>query len=67
MTRWERFAKEKGIHKTKKTRMVYDDASGDMLPRWGYGAKQNDPMTNWLIEVPNNAGKTKRERERARK
>ena len=36
-TRWERFAKEKGIKKRKKSsRMVYDEQKGEWRPRWGY-------------------------------
>ncbi|KAI9136980.1 ribosome biogenesis regulatory protein-domain-containing protein [Paraphysoderma sedebokerense] len=54
-TKWERFAKEKGIQKRKKTRMVFDDAAGEYRPRWGYGSAQNDSMKNWVIEVPKNA------------
>ena len=34
-TRWEQFAKEKGIQKKKKDRMVYDDATKEWRPQWG--------------------------------
>ncbi len=54
MTRWEKFAKAKGIQKTKKTRVAYDEASGDYKPRYGYKGAEDKKMENWLIEVPGN-------------
>lgn len=37
-TRWEKYAKEKGIRKSKKRdRLVYDEATGEYKPRYGYG------------------------------
>jgi regulator of ribosome biosynthesis len=56
-TRWERFAKEKGIQNRKKSRKVFDEASGEYRPRWGYGSAKNDPMNDWVIPVPENSGK----------
>lgn len=37
-TRWEKFAKEKGIEKRKRGRMVWDELQKDWVPRWGYGS-----------------------------
>ncbi|ORZ36990.1 ribosome biogenesis regulatory protein-domain-containing protein [Catenaria anguillulae PL171] len=54
-TRWEKFAKEKGIQKRKKSRMEYDEATGEYRPRWGYGSAKNDAANDWLIPVPKNA------------
>mgnify|MGYP001615449287 CR=1 FL=1 len=34
-TRWEAFAKEKGIQKKKRSRKVFDEATQDWVPRWG--------------------------------
>ncbi|KAF9937715.1 Rhodanese- sulfurtransferase [Mortierella alpina] len=51
-TRWEKFAKAKGIVNRKKERMVYDDASGEYKPRWGYKAINDDGTKDWIIEVP---------------
>jgi hypothetical protein len=36
LTRWEKFAKEKGIAKKKKDLMVYDEQSKEWKPRFGY-------------------------------
>ena len=49
-TRWEQFAKEKGIVNRKRDRMVWDDQSQSMKPRWGYG-RANDDTKDWAIPV----------------
>ncbi len=38
LTKWERFAKEKGIQKTKRSRMVFDEITKTWVPRWGPGS-----------------------------
>jgi len=53
LTKWEKFAKEKGIQKRKKSRMVYDEDKEQYMPRWGY-KKANDEGTAWA--VPAKAG-----------
>lgn len=35
LTKWERFAKDKGIEKKKRSRMVYDEITKTFVPRWG--------------------------------
>lgn len=55
LTRWEKFAKAKGIQKRKKERMVYDEQKGKYVPRWGYAGGEKDKLDDWLIEVPQNA------------
>jgi hypothetical protein len=35
-TRWEKFAKDKGIQKKKRDRMIYDEDSQQFMPRFGY-------------------------------
>lgn len=36
-TRWEKFAREKGIKNRKKERMVFDEVTQTWKPRYGYG------------------------------
>ena len=48
-TRWEKFAKEKGITKKKKTRMAFDEEKQEYAPAWGY--KRTDDLSDWAIEV----------------
>jgi len=54
MTKWEEYAKGKGILNKKRSRMVFDEASQEYKPRWGY-KRANDDTKDWLIEVPSNA------------
>ena len=55
-TRWEEYAKVKGITKRKKGRMVWDEAAKEWKPRWGY-KRANDETKDWVIEVPTQAGR----------
>lgn len=36
-TKWEKFAKEKGIVKKRRDRLVLDEATGEYVPRYGKG------------------------------
>ncbi|KAL8269339.1 hypothetical protein Esti_006729 [Eimeria stiedai] len=40
LTRWEQFAKAKGIKKRKRSRLVWSDEAGDWVPRWGPHSKK---------------------------
>jgi regulator of ribosome biosynthesis len=53
-TTWEMFAKAKGIKNRKRSRMVFDEASQEWKPRWGY-KRINDPKDQWMVEVPDKA------------
>ncbi|XP_034025593.1 ribosome biogenesis regulatory protein homolog [Thalassophryne amazonica] len=53
-TKWEQFAKLKGIQKKKKTSLVWDGVAKEWRRRWGY-KRANDDTKNWLIEVPERA------------
>ncbi|KRZ94572.1 Ribosome biogenesis regulatory -like protein [Trichinella sp. T8] len=50
-TKWEEYAKMKGIQKRKRTRMIWDETAQDWKPRWGYN-RANDNTKDWLIEIP---------------
>lgn len=54
LTKWQEFAKLKGIKNKKKSRMVWDEKSQSYKPRWGY-KRANDNTKEWVIEVPGNA------------
>lgn len=56
-TKWEQFAKLKGIQKKKKTNLVWDETAKEWRRRWGY-KRANDDTKEWLIEVPENANST---------
>ncbi|KAF7691630.1 ribosome biogenesis regulatory protein homolog [Silurus meridionalis] len=53
-TKWEQFAKLKGIQKKKKTNLVWDEVHKEWKRRWGY-KRVKDDTKEWLIEVPENA------------
>jgi len=36
LSRWEQFAKSKGLKKTKKDKKVYDEILGKWVPTYGY-------------------------------
>lgn len=48
-TKWEEFAKSKGIVKQKKSRMEWDERTQSYAPRWGY-KRANDDSQEWAIE-----------------
>lgn len=50
-TKWEKFAKEKGIKKTKRDRMVFDEESDEFKPRFGYKRAKNGIEDIPIIEV----------------
>ncbi|KAI8993186.1 ribosomal biogenesis regulatory protein [Pilobolus umbonatus] len=54
LTRWEKFAKVKGIQNKKRDRMVLNEETGEYSPRWGYkGAKKEGKLDeDWLLPVP---------------
>jgi regulator of ribosome biosynthesis len=52
-SKWERFAEERGISKKKRSRLVYDEASKDWVPRWGANSiKHKADKQDWVMEVP---------------
>lgn len=53
-TKWEKFAKARGIVKHKRSRMVFSEEKQDYAPRWGY-KRANDDTTDWMKVMPDNA------------
>lgn len=51
LTRWEKFAKAKGIVKRKKGSHLYDEDAQKWRPRHGAKSKKNDSMANWITEL----------------
>lgn len=50
LTRWEKFAKEQGIQKKKKDKIVFDEDTGEWKRRYGYGGV-NDERKEWVLEA----------------
>lgn len=48
----ELFAKKKGIKaKQRDGKLVYDEETGEWVPKWGYKGKNKDVENQWLVEV----------------
>ncbi|KAH6839675.1 ribosome biogenesis regulatory protein-domain-containing protein [Alternaria rosae] len=51
-TKWDKFAAKKGIkNKKRDTKLAYDEATGDWVPKWGYKGKNKAGENDWLVEV----------------
>lgn len=57
LTKWEQFARLKGIRPTRKKRgtLVWDEAAKEWRRRWGYRRAGPDAKRSWLLEVPEGA------------
>jgi len=59
MTKWEKYAKEKGIDKKKKkSRLVWDDVVQKWVPQFGYKKVQVEQEKNWMMPLKGNAPDT---------
>ncbi|OCH95939.1 RRS1-domain-containing protein [Obba rivulosa] len=54
-TKWEQFAKAKGIQHSKKEKKVWDEEKQDWVDRWGWKGANKQLESQWLTEVPANA------------
>jgi len=54
LTKWEEFAKAKGIKKRQKDKKVYDEELDQWVPSYGYKRFKADEDKNWVLEVPKN-------------
>ncbi|CAL4063984.1 unnamed protein product [Meganyctiphanes norvegica] len=52
LTKWEQYAKDKGIQQKKKNKKVWDETLKRWVPRWGMRKNQADKEKNWVMEVP---------------
>jgi len=55
LTKWEKFAKEKGISHRKKEKAIWDEEKQEWVNRWGWKGKNKELEGQWLTEVPANA------------
>lgn len=54
-TKWEKFARAKGIQSRRRDKKVWDEESQTWVPRWGWKGRNKAEETQWLHEVPANA------------
>ena len=55
-TKWEQFAKAKGIQHKKRDKRVWDEEKQEWVNRWGWKGANKDKEVQWATEVPANAG-----------
>ncbi|XP_069952098.1 ribosome biogenesis regulatory protein homolog [Cherax quadricarinatus] len=55
ITKWEQYAREKGIKRGKKDKKVWDEVLKQFVPRYGYRKILAEKEKNWVKEVPDNA------------
>jgi regulator of ribosome biosynthesis len=54
LTKWEQFAKAKGIKKRVKNKKVWDEELDKWVPTYGAKHAQAEKDKNWVLEVPKN-------------
>ncbi len=54
-TKWDEFAQIKGIEKRKRSSKEWNEERGEFVPRFGKKSAKNDSMSDWLVELPDNA------------
>uniref|UniRef100_A0A0A9W6R7 Ribosome biogenesis regulatory protein n=2 Tax=Lygus hesperus TaxID=30085 RepID=A0A0A9W6R7_LYGHE len=52
LTKWEEFAKKKGISPKKKSNVTWDEVLKKWVPRYGYKKSAAEKEKDWIIEVP---------------
>lgn len=55
LSKWQQFAKSKGIDKKKKSKLKWDQQLQKWIPLYGYKRADAQKQKDWLIEVPDNA------------
>nr|CAG4638702.1 EOG090X0CBY [Cyclestheria hislopi] len=55
LTKWEQFAREKGIVKKKKPHLVWDEELKKWVPRFGYQKRLAEKEKNWVVEMSGTA------------
>lgn len=55
LTKWQQFAKTKGIQKKKKSKLSWDEQLQKWVPLYGYRRAAAQRERDWVLEVPANA------------
>lgn len=55
LTKWQQFAKSKGIQKQKKSKLSWDEQLQKWVPRYGFRRSAAEKEKQWVLEVPQNA------------
>ncbi|XKL69198.1 hypothetical protein PGB90_006967 [Kerria lacca] len=54
LTKWQKFAQDKGLRKKKKPKSTWDDVLQKWIPTYGYRKAAAEKEKNWVLEVPQN-------------
>jgi hypothetical protein len=54
-TKWEVFARAKGIQKKIRDKKVWDEEKQEWVQRWGRHGKNKETEEQWITEIPDNA------------
>jgi regulator of ribosome biosynthesis len=54
-TKWDEFARIKGIEKRKRSSKEWNEEREEFVPRFGRKSAKNDSMADWLVELPDSA------------
>lgn len=55
LTKWQQFALDKGIKKTKQSKLSWDEQLQKWIPKYGYKRAAAEKDKDWVLEVPQNA------------
>lgn len=55
LSKWQEFAKTKGIQKKKKSKLTWDEQLKKWIPLYGYKRAAAQKEKDWVVEVPQNA------------
>lgn len=55
LTKWQKYAQEKGITKTKKSNLTWDQTLRKWVPRYGFKKAAAEKEKNWLLPLPDRA------------
>jgi regulator of ribosome biosynthesis len=55
LTKWEQFAKAKGIQHKNRDKKVWDEERQEWVNRWGKDGKNKEKEEQWITEVPMHA------------
>nr|CAG4641998.1 EOG090X0CBY [Eurycercus lamellatus] len=55
LTKWEKYAKEKGITKRKKSKAEWDEDLKKWVPRFGFKKVEAEKEKSWVVELAGNA------------
>ena len=54
-TKWDEFARIKGIEKRKRSSKAWNEEREEFVPRFGRKSAKNDSMADWVVELPDSA------------